>query len=453
MDSSAGNRYELLCNDDDASDPLETLVRKKAKQQKQKNPQGGTAGGGNNAAQTLSGGGGGGNLGGAPVSSNTAINQQNRKIGGGNQIAEKENKSSAMNKNFDKKYGSGGGGHLPAGSIGSGGSQKQKGNNNITANNSTGGPIKESNYRNSQDQQRQPREGKNFERNVNFKANQETREQRNNRRNRDDRPINQQMQQNGNIVPGEYTPNSERPQRQRGPPRRNFDSNPNRGGKREFDRQSGSDKTGVKAIDKRDGGGAHNWGSHKQDIEDINKANDESAIDKDDSAGEQQTETQPTFEEETKELTLDEWKAQRAVRAKPQFNIRKAGEGEDLSQWKKMIALNNKKRDEESEEELEYDPSMYPQRVGRLQRVVDIEFHFNDGRRSGGIGRGRGRARGPGGGAGAGAGGAAGGRQGGRVSRNVDHVKTVRIEGGGERQRSGQHAPKVDDEHDFPSLG
>lgn len=31
-------------------------------------------------------------------------------------------------------------------------------------------------------------------------------------------------------------------------------------GKREFDRQSGSDKTGVKAVDKREGAGAHNWG-------------------------------------------------------------------------------------------------------------------------------------------------------------------------------------------------
>jgi len=53
--------------------------------------------------------------------------------------------------------------------------------------------------------------------------------------------------------------------------------------------------------------------------------------------------TGPT-EEETKEITLDEWKAQQAGRAKPQYNLRKAGEGEDLSQWKKMIALENKKK-------------------------------------------------------------------------------------------------------------
>lgn len=52
-------------------------------------------------------------------------------------------------------------------------------------------------------------------------------------------------------------------------------------------------------------------------------------------------------EEEQKEMTLDEWKAQKAVRAKPQYNIRKAGEGEDPSQWKKMYALNKKKEGEE----------------------------------------------------------------------------------------------------------
>lgn len=50
--------------------------------------------------------------------------------------------------------------------------------------------------------------------------------------------------------------------------------------------------------------------------------------------------------------------------------------------------------DDNSDDELEYDPSMYPQRVGRQKHVLDIEFHFNDGRRGGGINRGRGRPRG-----------------------------------------------------------
>lgn len=129
----------------------------------------------------------------------------------------------------------------------------------------------------------------------------------------------------------------------------------------------------------------------------------------------------------------------RGERAKPQYNIRKANEGEDTSEWKKMIVLN-KKKDGDSEEEFEYDPSMYPQRVGRLQRIVDIQFNFNDGRR-GGFGRGRGRGTRPGG-----------------------DFKTLRQEGGdkqprqmrniGERQqkRSTPNALKVDDERQFPTL-
>jgi len=43
---------------------------------------------------------------------------------------------------------------------------------------------------------------------------------------------------------------------------------------------------------------------------------------------------------------LDEWKAQRAGRIKPQYNIRKAGEGEDPSQWKKMFELKKKEKDD-----------------------------------------------------------------------------------------------------------
>lgn len=102
-------------------------------------------------------------------------------------------------------------------------------------------------------------------------------------------------------------------------------------------------------------------------------------------------------EEETRELTLDEWKALRSNRAKPQYNLRKAGEGEDLSRWKKMYALERKKEgnEEEDEEEEEYDAAAeYPQRVGRQKRVLGIEIQFSDSRRgSGGRGRG-GRGRG-----------------------------------------------------------
>lgn len=52
------------------------------------------------------------------------------------------------------------------------------------------------------------------------------------------------------------------------------------------DRQSGSDKTGVKAVDKRGGEGAHNWGTHKSDIEDMNKP----ATDGEETSGEKEGE-------------------------------------------------------------------------------------------------------------------------------------------------------------------
>lgn len=117
-------------------------------------------------------------------------------------------------------------------------------------------------------------------------------------------------------------------------------------------RQSGSDKTGVKAVDKRDGGGAHNWGSHKQDLDDLNKGteyltdgekNDSNVEETKEGETNAEGEVKPV-EEEVKEMTLDEWKAQRAaIRAKPQYNLRKAGEGEDTAQWTKMIPLGKKK--------------------------------------------------------------------------------------------------------------
>jgi len=55
--------------------------------------------------------------------------------------------------------------------------------------------------------------------------------------------------------------------------------------------------------------------------------------------------------EEAHEMTLDEWKAMQGTRQKPQYNLRKAGEGEDPSQWKKMHALQKKKPGEEDGEE------------------------------------------------------------------------------------------------------
>ncbi|XP_060536878.1 SERPINE1 mRNA-binding protein 1-like isoform X2 [Cylas formicarius] len=308
------------------------------------------------------------------------------------------------------------------------------------------------------------------------KFNNENREERNNRRNREDRPYNgptenrdrdrenRPRRENSENFENRNRDRGERGERREGRaignrpggprgPKKTFDD---RRGKREFDRQSGSDKTGVKPIEKRDGAGAHNWGSHK----DIIEAETERPSDADQSWGEtekietneaekkeEQTEVEATpVEEEPKELTLDEWKAQRAGRAKPQYNIRKAGEGEDPSQWKKMFELKKKEKEEESEDE-EYDVSEYPQRVGRQKHVLDIDIQFNDSRRPGG-GRGRGQRSGVRGGRG-------GISRGGGTPRDGrgDGLERPRFREEQSDEKGTPRAPKVDDERDFPSLG
>jgi len=101
---------------------------------------------------------------------------------------------------------------------------------------------------------------------------------------------------------------------------------------------------------------------------------------------------------------------------------------------------------------------LYPQRVGRLQRIVDIQFNFNDGRRGGGAGSGPGgrfRNKKPGVGGNApgnaaggtppvgGGGGPAGG------GNTTDNVKFTRAKREVKRE---QNAPKVDDVRQFPTL-
>ncbi|XP_021930408.1 plasminogen activator inhibitor 1 RNA-binding protein-like isoform X3 [Zootermopsis nevadensis] len=365
------------------------------------------------------------------------------------------------------------------------------------------------------------------ERNVKFAG--ESREERNNRRNREDKP--------SSTAPVDFNreprdregprPDSDARQRGRGSGRglgrggrgsrgtgRGYDNR----GKREFDRQSGSDKTrpnysGVKPVDKREGGGAHNWGNHKDDIEELNTSHSsedqhdwaadkpegeshptttESADTKDtetavttagsgsgggggggDAAAE--VESAPPVEEEPRELTLDEYKALKGNRQKPTYNLRKAGEGEDMTQWKKMYALKKKEGEEEDDDEEEYDVSEYPQRVGRQKHLLDIDIHFADSRR-GTRGRGRGGPRGGGRGGPRGAGGpprngTPGSRVGGsgdargpgsrdRGDRFGERGDRFDRERGDRPERDSyqprgprQSAPKVDDEHDFPSLG
>lgn len=433
MDAAGKNRYELLFMDDDGEAPVKPKIAAPSEninKKKQAAASGGAA------------------------TNNTAANKKsNTPAGNKKSNAEKENKSQALNKSD--------GGHVQNQKKSTKDGATGEGNNNVRnrqtgenrknaavgSNSGGGGSGNKPRYNN------QSNDNNNRSvtfRNQNSNENAENREQRNNRRNFRDNADN--MAANNDQRPPRQYNNYNRDRENRGPTR-----------KREFDRQSGSDKTGVKAIDKRDGAGAHNWGSVKQEIDDINKSNsntnsnanadaDATLTDKEESGNDQSNEQVPANEEEeaAKEMTLDEWKALREQRSKPQYNIRKAGEGEDTSQWKKMTVLN-KKKEGDSEEEFEYDPSLYPQRVGRLQRIVDIQFKFNDDRRSGNSGFGRNRG-GPGGGRGPRTGGNYENRT--RFDDGNSRANGQRRNYGDRNSRNAaSHVPKVDDERQFPTLG
>merc|ERR1712127_1131501 len=285
------------------------------------------------------------------------------------------------------------------------------------------------------------------------------REQRNNQRN-EDRPAREfgsvaNTEGGAPAADGEYRPRSSyrgAPRGDRGGARGARGAPRGRGdnrGKRDFDRQSGSDKSGVKPVEKREGSGPHNWGSVQDEIEgqmepaavaeEVVEGEAEAAAPAEVAETKEGEEAAPVApeEQEPQELTLDEWRALRGERKKPEFNIRKPGEGEDNSQWKKTFVLDKKKVDDEDEEEIVDYTAEYPQRVGR-QKFLDIDIRFSDSRRGERGGRGRG---------GAGRGGERGAFRGNRGARGARGAFAPR---GGPAQRA---APKVDDEKDFPALG
>lgn len=220
-----------------------------------------------------------------------------------------------------------------------------------------------------------------------------------------------------------------------GPPRDGY-----RGGKREFERKSGDNRTGIKAEDKRGGGGKGNWGTMEDELkgetEEGNVTLDENGAPKEEgekTGGEESgAEEKAKEEEQPKQLTLDEWKAMQNKRDEPKFNVRRAGEGADIDpKWKKAAAYKKEKVDEDSDEE--DDQFVYSQRANRLKHM-NVDLHFADQqspRGGGGGGRGRGR-------------GGRGGR-GGRAPREGEQR-----EGGGRRDKVQQFS--LDDKDAFPAL-
>lgn len=250
--------------------------------------------------------------------------------------------------------------------------------------------------------------------------------------------------------------------------------------KREFNRHSGSDRAGVKSVEKREGAGSHNWGKIDDfdgpttDLRDLAIAEKGTNEQDNGKTGEEEEQhdaeaTVPAAEEgeqtgenenksdEPQFKTLDEYKKeQEEKRVHTQFNIRKPGEGEDKSKWKKTYVL--KKKPVAEEEEVEYEEIEVEEDSSkrRNRQVLDIEVNFRPSEGGREVIR-RGRGGGPGGRGGGGP----GRRSTGGPNNNNPTPGSERPRGGGKQGRGGgrgrdrgrfQQAPKFDDLNDFPSL-
>ncbi|XP_074992933.1 intracellular hyaluronan-binding protein 4 [Calonectris borealis] len=180
---------------------------------------------------------------------------------------------------------------------------------------------------------------------------------------------------------------------------RSFDGFDQRG-KREFERHSGSDKTGMKADDKKGGGGARNWGTVKDDTSGMEQTapveeTAETAEQPGASEGEplnKVAEGEP-MEEIVQEMTLDEWKnLQQQNRPKPEFNIRKP---ESTVPSKAVVIHKSKYSDDLQKEDFEDDSHVFRRPVNDITSQLDINFGSlsRPGRGSRGARGGRGRGR------------------------------------------------------------
>ena len=107
-------------------------------------------------------------------------------------------------------------------------------------------------------------------------------------------------------------------------------------------------------MDKREGGGSHNWGTFEDEMkaeEDKNNVSTdgEKTDSKDKPEGEKRKEGEEGAPEEPREVepptfTLDEYKKQQTKKNEPKFNLRKAGEGSDFDpKWKKTTAYRKER--------------------------------------------------------------------------------------------------------------
>lgn len=195
----------------------------------------------------------------------------------------------------------------------------------------------------------------------------------------------------------------------------------NRDTNRQFDRRSGDNKSSaVKGGEKREGGGAHNWGNATEEpdaaaepgwgtdappaeagdapveasgfdniqasgFDNIEASGFDNVVAAADPA--EGGEAAPAEEPEPDQMTFEEYqKQQKESKMKKEFNIRKAGENEDDTQWKNFAPL--KKEDNTVAYmggEDEYEKIIV--RGGRKKNFVDVNVKFAARRGGGGGGR------------------------------------------------------------------
>lgn len=162
-----------------------------------------------------------------------------------------------------------------------------------------------------------------------------------------------------------------------------------RGGNREFDRRSGSDKSSVKPVDKRDGSGSYNWGTPQDDINAASeehsggfgapKETEESPAENVEQTNENDDAPEPEpVDEGPQEMTFEEYKKQLAEsRTKPEFNLRKVDTDKKLKQLKKPTEEDNAKKDNF------FFPKKNTQETyktsGRVQKCLDVPIQYGSG--------------------------------------------------------------------------
>jgi len=176
-----------------------------------------------------------------------------------------------------------------------------------------------------------------------------------------------------------------------------------RGGNREFDRRSGSDKSSVKPADKRDGSGSYNWGSPQDEINAASEENGGFGAPKETEETpaenvEQTPETEETPEVEPvdegpQEMTFEEYKKHLSEsRKQPEFNLRKVdSDKKGLKQLKKPT-----EKDNESSSSFFFPKKSIQETYKTSGRVkeslnVDIRYGSGDNRHYDASRRGRGR--------------------------------------------------------------